>query len=112
MSNFTICFIDVQQEEPMPMNNVKVYGEEVGNNPISGTENEVIERLWRNIFAGSASTRFQRLGTMSPEAGGWEKEETIKLDWSKGVLSWWGPDRVLVLNSEDFDSYVVNIEAK
>ena len=44
-------------------------------------------------------------------SGEWETEETIELDWSKGVSSWWGPDRVLVLTPDDFDSYVVIIEA-
>ena len=191
--------IDAQQEGPMPMNNVKVYGQGVGNNPIAGTANEALERFWRNIFAGCASTRFHRPGIMSPEAGGWgvglsdkakhtmktvgkfleefnifktqpyqgcetigpsipadyclanvgksyavyipsgkttveidpwvyleevsvkwlnvstgewEKEETVKLDWNKEVSSWWGPDRVLVLTPEDFDSYIVIVEAK
>ncbi|MDR8389680.1 hypothetical protein NC796_00935 [Aliifodinibius sp. S!AR15-10] len=54
--------INAQQEGPMPMNNVKVYGVGVGENTAAGTEQEAIERFWRNIFAGSASARFHRPG--------------------------------------------------
>ncbi|MDZ7717674.1 MAG: hypothetical protein U5K72_02495 [Balneolaceae bacterium] len=191
--------IDAQQDGPMPINNIKVYGESVGNNVRAGTEKEAVERFWRNIFAGSASTRFHRPGIMSVEAGGWGiglsdkaqhtlqtvtmfldefdifnaepyagcktigpsipadyclanvgeayavyfpsgrssvdidpwvyldevtikwlnvtrgewvKEETKKLDWTKEVSSWWGPDRVLVLTPEDEESYIAIIKAK
>ena len=45
---------------PMPMNNVKVYGGGEGTNYSAGTETEAINRFWRNIFAGSASARFHR----------------------------------------------------
>lgn len=45
---------------PMPMNNVKVYGGEDGKNYSAGTETEAINRFWRNIFAGCASSRFHR----------------------------------------------------
>lgn len=45
---------------PMPMNNVKVYGGEDGVNYSAGTETEAINRFWRNIFAGCASSRFHR----------------------------------------------------
>lgn len=54
--------INAQQEGPMPMNNVKVYGVGVGANTAGGSEMEAIERFWRNIFAGSASARFHRPG--------------------------------------------------
>jgi len=190
--------IDAQQEGPMPINNVKVYGEGLGNNVRAGTAKEAVERFWRNIFAGSASTRFHRPGIMSAEAGGWgiglsdrakhtihtvtmfleefnifnsepfigcetigpsipadyclanvgesyavyfpsgrssvdidpwvyvdevtvkwlnvtsgewANEETIKIDWTKEVSSWWGPERVLVLTPEDENSYIAIIEA-
>ena len=53
------------QGDPMPMNNVKIYGSGVGANYSAGTQKEAIARFWRNIFAGSASSRFHR-----PE-GGW-----------------------------------------
>ena len=45
---------------PMPMNNVKVYGAKDGANYSAGTETEAINRFWRNIFAGCASSRFHR----------------------------------------------------
>jgi len=45
---------------PMPMNNVKVYGGGNGSNFSAGTETEAINRLWRNVFAGCASSRFHR----------------------------------------------------
>lgn len=51
--------------DPMPMNNVKIYGSGIGANYSAGTQQEAIARFWRNIFAGSASSRFHR-----PE-GGW-----------------------------------------
>lgn len=47
-------------EGPMPMNNVKVYGAVDGANYSAGTEAEAMNRFWRNIFAGSASSRFHR----------------------------------------------------
>ena len=45
---------------PMPMNNEKVYGGKDGANYSAGTETEAINRFWRNIFAGCASSRFHR----------------------------------------------------
>ena len=45
---------------PMPLNNEKVYGNGVGTNTAAGTEKEAVERFWRNIFGGAASTRFHR----------------------------------------------------
>jgi hypothetical protein len=45
---------------PMPMNNVKVYGARDGVNYSAGTESEAIDRFWRNVFAGCASSRFHR----------------------------------------------------
>jgi hypothetical protein len=45
---------------PMPMNNEKVYGAIDGTNYSAGTESEAINRFWRNIFAGCASSRFHR----------------------------------------------------
>ena len=42
---------------PMPMNNVKVYGAKDGVNYSAGAESEAIDRFWRNIFAGCASSR-------------------------------------------------------
>jgi hypothetical protein len=44
----------------MPMNNVKIYGAGVGQNYSAGTGKEATARFWRNIFAGSASSRFHR----------------------------------------------------
>ena len=45
---------------PMPMNNVKVYGALDGRNYSAGSESEAMDRFWRNIFAGCASSRFHR----------------------------------------------------
>ncbi len=42
---------------PIPINNVKVYGGTRRNNIANG-----IERFWRNLFGGCASTRFHRPG--------------------------------------------------
>lgn len=46
--------------DPIPMNNVKVYGSGDGPNYSAGTGLEAVRRFWRNIFAGSASSRFHR----------------------------------------------------
>ncbi|MDT0687403.1 hypothetical protein [Autumnicola psychrophila] len=47
--------------DPMPMNNVKIYGATDGSTNFSaGSETEAIDRFWRNIFAGCASVRFHR----------------------------------------------------
>jgi hypothetical protein len=40
-----------------PMNSVKIYGADTGP---YGTEQDAIERFWRNIFGGLASARFHR----------------------------------------------------
>ena len=42
---------------PRPMNNVKTYGADTGR---FGTTKDGVERFWRSIFAGCASTRFHR----------------------------------------------------
>src|SRR5699024_115581 len=47
-------------DNPIPMNNVKVYGSQDGPNYSAGTGKEAVERFWRNIFAGSAASRFHR----------------------------------------------------
>jgi len=48
------------EANPMPMNNVKIYGAGVGRNYSAGTGKEAVARFWRNIFAGCASSRFHR----------------------------------------------------
>jgi hypothetical protein len=45
---------------PKPMNHEKVYGGLDGVDYSAGTETEAINRHWRNIFAGAASSRFHR----------------------------------------------------
>jgi hypothetical protein len=40
---------------PRPMTNVKIYGAHGG---LFGTDQDGMERFWRNIFAGCASSRF------------------------------------------------------
>lgn len=45
---------------PKPMNHEKVYGGLDGVNYAAGSETEAINRHWRNIFAGAASSRFHR----------------------------------------------------
>ena len=52
--------IAMGEHGPMPINNEKVYGNGVGTNTAAGTEKEAVERFWRNIFGGAASTRFHR----------------------------------------------------
>lgn len=44
---------------PRPMNNVKIYGLDDGPN-WTGSQQDAIERFWRNIWGGSASARFHR----------------------------------------------------
>ncbi len=58
-------------EGPMPINNVKVYGEGLGNNTAAGTEKEAVERFWKNIFGGAASTRFHRPEMRADGTAGW-----------------------------------------
>ncbi len=45
---------------PVPMNNVKVYGAVEGRNFSAGSETEAVDRFWRNIIGGCASSRFHR----------------------------------------------------
>jgi hypothetical protein len=45
---------------PMPMNNEKVYGARAGENRSAGSGQEAVARFWRNIFGGSAASRFHR----------------------------------------------------
>jgi hypothetical protein len=52
--------ISMNNDGPMPINNEKVYGNGVGTNTAAGTEKEAVERFWRNVFGGAASTRFHR----------------------------------------------------
>ena len=59
------------KQGPMLVNNEKVYGQGVGNNTAAGTEKEAIERFWRNIFGGAASTRFHRPALRDNEDWGW-----------------------------------------
>jgi hypothetical protein len=47
-------------EEPIPLNNVKIYGGEIGRWTTSVEEGT--RRFWRNIFGGCASARFHRPG--------------------------------------------------
>jgi hypothetical protein len=63
--------IGAGKKGPMPVNNVKVYGQGVGANTAAGTEKEAIERFWRNIFGGAASTRFHRPAMREGGQWGW-----------------------------------------
>jgi hypothetical protein len=63
--------IALSDEGPMPVNNEKVYGQGVGNNTAAGTEKEAVERFWRNVFGGAASTRFHRPAMRDGGAWGW-----------------------------------------
>jgi hypothetical protein len=47
----------VFERQVRPMNNVKIYGADTGR---YGSERDAIERFWRNIFGGMASSRFHR----------------------------------------------------
>ncbi len=51
---------------PMPLNNKKVYGQGGGTNTAAGTEKEAVERFWRNVFGGAASTCLHRPGGRDP----------------------------------------------
>jgi len=63
--------ISMSDEGPMPINNVKVYGQGVGLNTAAGTEKEAVERFWRNVFGGAASTRFHRPALRAGGTWGW-----------------------------------------
>lgn len=55
-----LMFIHEQiQKYPRPVNHTKMYGADTGFAWTGSTKN-VIEKYWRNIFAGSASARFHR----------------------------------------------------
>ena len=64
---------------PMPMNNVKVYGAKDGVNYSAGSETEAINRFWRNIFAGCASSRFHRPAEPSAWGSGLNKRVQTNL---------------------------------
>jgi len=56
-----IMFVrDQLKENPLPLNNVKIYGGNIGSWTTSVEEGT--RRFWRNIFAGCASARFHREG--------------------------------------------------
>ena len=42
---------------PRPLNNVKIYGADTGH---FGNNRDALERFWRNIIGGAASSRFHR----------------------------------------------------
>jgi hypothetical protein len=88
--------IALSDKGPMPINNVKVYGQGVGLNTAAGAEKEAIERFWRNIFGGAASTRFHRPALRVVEP---------KWDQFDGT-SWWGPQRILTLAPANHRSYI------
>ena len=47
---------------PRPVNSVKIYGSDLG--PVwSGNNEDAIERFWRNLIGGCASSRFHRPNT-------------------------------------------------
>ncbi|MEX0647246.1 MAG: hypothetical protein WD139_05645 [Balneolaceae bacterium] len=52
--------VEAQRQGPMPINNVKLYGAGAAENFSAGTGVEAVERFWKNIFGGTASTRFHR----------------------------------------------------
>lgn len=60
----------------MPMNNEKVYGAKDGVNYSAGSETEAVNRFWRNIFAGCASSRFHR--PAEPDAWGSGLNERVQ----------------------------------
>ena len=64
---------------PMPMNNVKVYGSVDGRNYTAGSESEALDRFWRNIFGGCASSRFHRPGMPSAWGAGLNERVQINL---------------------------------
>jgi hypothetical protein len=47
-------------DQPVPINNVKIYGGEIGRWTTSVEEGT--RRFWRNVFGGCASSRFHRPG--------------------------------------------------
>lgn len=51
----------IASSNPVPMNNVKIYGASDGStNYSAGSETEAIDRFWRIILGGCASARFHR----------------------------------------------------
>lgn len=47
---------------PRPINHVKIYGADTGPH-WAGTQRDALERFWRNVFGGSAASRFHRPAT-------------------------------------------------
>jgi len=45
------------KDRPWPLNNVKIYGADGGR---FGNSRDAVERFWRNVFGGHASSRFHR----------------------------------------------------
>lgn len=46
-------------DDPRPINSVKIYGKS-GEEKWPGTDDEAIDRFWRNLLGGCASSRFHR----------------------------------------------------
>ena len=71
---------------PMPMNNVKVYGSVDGRNYAAGSESEALDRFWRNIFGGCASSRFHRPAMPSAWGAGLNERVQINLKAMRMLL--------------------------
>jgi hypothetical protein len=59
--DFILSIRDQIIDDPKPLSNIKVYGG--GESAQSASVIEGTRRFWRNIFGGTASTRFHRQGT-------------------------------------------------
>ncbi len=58
--DFILHIRNQMAERPIPLNNVKIYGGEIGRWTTSVEEGT--QRFWRNVFGGCASSRFHRPG--------------------------------------------------
>ncbi len=96
--------ISMSNEGPMPINNVKVYGQGVGLNTAAGTEKEAIERFWRNIFGGAASTRFHRPALRDGGQWGWGIGLSEKAQDTLRAVSMF-LDEFDVFNAEPYEAF-------
>ncbi len=95
---------------PRPINAVKIYGK-TGNVTWPGTDEEAIDRFWRNILGGCASSRFHR-NEQGKYGLGWEKKSINAIKamrlFLNTVTPWKSaPGNDLLLNRENNQVYLM-----
>jgi hypothetical protein len=97
-------------DNPRPINAVKVYGK-TSETKWPGTDNEAIDRFWRNILGGCASTRFHR-NENGKYGLGWSSKSINSLKaaniFLKDIKPWnCLPANDILINREENEAYAI-----